>query len=282
MFRLTVILAQLRYNSLMIDIMTEAARAGGKVLLSYFQKELQISHKTSHQNLVTQADVESQKIIQATIVKLMKAKGYQEEEIGFIGEEGNLRVKGKFTFVIDPLDGTSNFASGIEFFGVYIALLVDRELQAGVMYAPVFDEIYFAQKDKGAYKEKNSRVNKLELAVKPLKEQILGTYFTSDTKKRDNTNKKVFQLAKHLRGLRCYGGISGIMLLENYCNIYVEGSPKLWDVAAEKIVVEEAGGKVCDWNGQEISLHIDQPHQSHEVIVCHHSQIKEIVRLMNA
>src|SRR3989338_1819234 len=99
----------------MIDLLQKAAREAGEVLMKYFNQGVKANYKTSHKNIVTEADLTSQKIIYNSIISGMLRKGYKKNDIGFIGEE-NLNISGKHKFIIDPVDGTSNFASSYGYF----------------------------------------------------------------------------------------------------------------------------------------------------------------------
>ena len=119
----------------MLDVLIEAAQSGGEVLLKNFRGKITVSEKTSHQNLVTEADYVSQKTIVDFITKALIQKGIGENEIGFIGEEG-LYKPGKHLFIIDPLDGTNNFASGNSYFAVSIGYYLNGTARASAIYYP--------------------------------------------------------------------------------------------------------------------------------------------------
>src|SRR3989344_8589889 len=117
----------------MIDVLKTAAIEAGTILLNYYKKNLTLNYKTSHKDFYTIADVESQKTIKETITKLLVKKGVDKCEIGFIGEENlNTASNKKHLFVIDPLDGTTNFTSGFDFFAISIGYFYENELMAGL------------------------------------------------------------------------------------------------------------------------------------------------------
>src|SRR5260221_602641 len=135
----------------MLKTIEAAARKAGEGLLTSFHQHLHAKEKTNHQNLVSKADFNSQKYIRDFLLKNLLAQGIDRKNIGFLGEEG-LDEKGEYTFIIDPLDGTTNFISGIEYFAVSIACLQNGELLCGVTYNPVTDTLYIAEKGNGAFK----------------------------------------------------------------------------------------------------------------------------------
>src|SRR5438874_2059403 len=124
----------------MLDVLETAAREAGDVLLSFFRKELVIKAKSSHHSVVTDADIASQTLIKESLLAGAIKQGLTESQIGFIGEEEGMNTQAEYTFIIDPLDGTNNFASGLDIFGVTIALAVNREVTYGVLYLPTRHE----------------------------------------------------------------------------------------------------------------------------------------------
>src|SRR3989338_11560546 len=160
----------------MINILRSAAVEAGTILLNYYKKNLTLNYKTSHKDFYTIADVESQKIIKETITKLLLKKGIDKSEIGFIGEENlNVATNKKHLFVIDPLDGTTNFASGFDCFAISIAYFYDSVLTTGLIYRPTSKDFYYAQKNQGAYKN----TQPLKIIYKPLKQCVFDGVISS-------------------------------------------------------------------------------------------------------
>ncbi|MDO9027623.1 MAG: inositol monophosphatase family protein [Candidatus Roizmanbacteria bacterium] len=252
----------------MINVMKQAATESGTILLKYYKKNLTLNYKTSHKDFYTIADVESQKIIKETITKLLVKKGINESEIGFIGEE-NLSVGNnkKHLFVIDPLDGTTNFASGFDFFAVSIAYFYEGILTAGLIYRPTTKDFYFAQKNQGAYKNNQP----LKLLYKPLKQSLLDGTISS----RPNRYPRLFKIYQnifpHISGFRSLSCITvaGGLLAENVLNILVNSHVFIWDIAAIKLIIEESGGIMVDFQGQPINLNIKDSKQAYQIISCH-------------
>ena len=171
----------------MINILKTAAIEAGTILLNYYKKNLTINYKTSHKDFYTIADIESQKIIKEIIIKLLVKKGIDKSEIGFIGEENlNVAADKKHLFVIDPLDGTTNFASGFDFFAISIAYFYQGALTAGLIYRPATRDFYYAQKNQGAYKNNKP----LKIIYKPLKQCLLDGVVSS----RPNKYPQLFNI----------------------------------------------------------------------------------------
>lgn len=268
----------------MIEILQQAASEAGEKLLSYFQKELIPSEKTSHQDLVTKADLEAQKIIEKRIVTLMIKKGFKKHEIGFIGEE-SLNTKGKHLFIIDPLDGTSNFASGHEYFSISIAYLKDNKLQAGLIYHPYSKTYYFAEKNNGAYKISNNNKTLMQIKYTLLKNSLVVSYFSSNAESLKMLLPHILKLNKVTRGIRLLGSSCLDMMhfadKVNNINIVIHSHPRIWDIAAAKLIVEESGGVMTDWQGKPTLLDLDTPSRSYQVLVCHPDNLKDIIAYIN-
>jgi myo-inositol-1(or 4)-monophosphatase len=262
----------------MIDILKKAAREGGKVLLNYFQKELEVSHKTSHQNIVTQADTESQQVIQQTIVDMMLQLGCKKSEIGFMGEEDLTIESEQYVFVIDPLDGTANFACGLDEFSIFIACVKEKTLISSVVYFPAKDMLYYAEKGKGAFRESKGEVHKLTLEAIPLKNGLVNIYLSTKQEIRDDLIRRSISLIDHMRGLRAIGLLGATHLLEGQFAVVMCGREYAWDIAASKLLVEEAGGVVCDFSGHEIILNLHVRNTPYQVLMCHPNNLGEILR----
>lgn len=261
----------------MIDILQKAAHEAGKVLLRYYQKSFSTTIKTSHQDIVTDADLESQKIIYQTIIKEMTAKGYPKEEIGFIGEE-KLKRKGKYLFIIDPLDGTNNFAAGFEYFGVSIACVVDKQIVAAIIHFPVHHLSYIAEKGKGAFKLENGQRKKMNTGYQPLDQSLAATHISIRESLRKNHFQILEDLSPHVRAVRILGSIvlSLGLLCENSLHFYFESNAYIWDIAAAKLIVEESGGIMIDWKGKKINFDFKSPDKFYQVIICHPKMLEKV------
>jgi myo-inositol-1(or 4)-monophosphatase len=260
----------------MIDTLMVAATAAGKVLLKYFQKDLNITIKTSHKDFYTEADIEAQKTVKETIIRELAKKKIPASEIGFIGEENLFRPGQKHLFVMDPLDGTSNFSSGLDQFTVSIAYFADGVLQAGVIYQPTNKTFYWATKDKGAYK--NGK--RLKMVYKPLKQSFLEGSISSRPHIYPRLFKiyeKIFPQVKAFRSQFCVS-LSGCYLAENKFNISVNGHTYIWDIAAMKLIIEEAGGITFDFKGKPLEIDPENPAKEYETVSCHPGLKNEVLK----
>jgi myo-inositol-1(or 4)-monophosphatase len=262
----------------MLTILQKAAEAGGKILLEYFEKGIAASEKTSQHNLVTEADFASEKIIYSTLLEAMTTAGYKKEEIGFIGEE-KLRVSGKYTFAVDPLDGTNNFASGFDYFCVSIALFQNQDLLAGVVYDPIRQEFYLAEKGKGASKVSKHSTTKLSVSDQNLKHTPLAVFITPDPKIRAQQFKIYNKLYPKFRMIRANGSVAldQCKFTENIFGAVITGGGWIWDHAAAHLIVKESGGTSVDWHGKEVRLDPNQPDQQYPCITAHPKNLPKIL-----
>lgn len=197
----------------------------------------------SKNSLVTYVDKTAEKKIVDLLSKLLP-------ESGFIAEEGTSNKKGEiFNWVIDPLDGTTNFIHGIPAYCISIALLKKNELIIGVIYDPNQEEMFYAWKNGGSYLNgKSISVSSTE----KISDALLATGFPYyDYEKLDGYMNILKWLMHNSRGLRRIGS-AAIDLAYVACgrfDAFYEYSLNPWDVAAGAIIVNEAGGSVKDFNG---------------------------------
>jgi myo-inositol-1(or 4)-monophosphatase len=201
-----------------------------------------IEHKSA-KDLVSYVDKESEKLI----VKKLKAI---LPEAGFITEEGTeAENKKPLTWVIDPLDGTTNFLHKLPTYSVCIALMLNEEILIGVVNDPNLGECFYAWKGGGAYCN-DQRIKVSEIST--LENSLVAIGFPYNLLNRQD---QYFQVLNHLvgntHGLRRLGS-AAIDLCYVACGRfegYFEYNVHIWDIAAGVLIVKEAGGKVCDYKG---------------------------------
>lgn len=224
----------------MLETAIEAAKEGGGVLRKYFETNLQRETKEDS-SIVTIADREAEE----KIVEIIKAR-YPEH--GFLGEEGGETDTGsEYSWVIDPLDGTRNFVNGIPIFAVSIALLKGNEHVASVVYNPLTDALFSAEKGKGSFCN-GSQFHVSEQGAK----EALVTIGTSIRKENKELVAKFFSHATDYVGAVRYLG-SAVLELAYLARGGTEGfinvGTKKWDYAAGTLLVLEAGGTITDFEG---------------------------------
>jgi len=221
------------------------AEEAGRVVKEAFYNIKNIEVKTNFADLVTETD----KAVEDMIIAKLTEK-YPSHK--FIGEEtvsaGNkCELTDDPTWIIDPIDGTTNFVHGIPHTCISIGLAVDKQIVAGIVHCPIVEEMYTAVKGQGAF------CNGKKLAVSAIteisKSAIIAEGGTSRDPvelqtKMDNTKS----LIQKCHGVRMYGSaaMNMCMVARGSHEAYLEYGIHVWDIAAGKLVVEEAGGVVVD------------------------------------
>ncbi len=223
------------------QISIKAAKEAGKILMKYYGKVKKIVEKSPN-NYVTEADLESEKIIIGLIKKNFPAHQIISEEAGSINRSDHV-------WYVDPLDGTHNYIHKIPFFGVSIAYSYKGEVKAGVIYCPYVDELYVAEKGKGAF----CNGKKIEVSKKDRVKDVIVIFDASlhkDKEYKFNLLRKFVDSCFKVRilGAAVYNCISVAI---GGAEAYIELSTNPWDIAAGLLIVQEAGGKVTDLEGDE-------------------------------
>lgn len=266
----------------MFELLKEAATAGGDILLKYFRSELAITNKTSHHNIVTQADTESQNRIKEIIVDGMKQMGIERDTVGFIGEE-DLHEEGSHIFVIDPLDGTSNFATGTEEYCVLIAYFHEKELRSGIMYFPSTNTAYFAEKGKGAYVVKDGVKQKVTHIKKDLSQTFLYSSMSYDDDIESGIQQKLLKLKPLFRGIRMIGcaGSEISYLAQNIAGGVLLVGCSIWDIAPGKLILSEIGYEMYDLTGEKMTFNLSEPHKHYPFIACDPDHLQTVLAALS-
>ncbi|PUZ28168.1 inositol monophosphatase [Chitinophaga parva] len=229
------------------ETLLKAARVGGQVILDYFNGSFEISSKSSANDLVTAADKAAETAIIAVIRDAFPDHYILSEEAGTLDTASNTR------WIIDPIDGTVNFANGIPICAVSIGVEVNGVMQLGVVYNPVMNEFFFAEKGKGAtLNDKPIQVS----AKDDLERSFLVTGFPYHWEDMPNDPMVVFgRFIKKGIPVRRLGSaaIDLCWVAAGRFDGFYEHSLNAWDSAAGYLIVEEAGGTVTDFNGQPYS-----------------------------
>src|SRR5581483_698178 len=192
----------------------------------------------------TEYDLISEKAIMATISEHFPEHAFLAEESGEIQKKNS-----SVTWIIDPLDGTLNFAHNIPVFSVSIAAFVEGSIVSGVVYHPMAQELFIAEKGKGAYlNTKPIHVSK----ISKVKEALMATGFPYDVDKDPlNCVEKFAKMQLQGVPIRRLGSaaIDLAYVAAGRWDAYWEVGLHPWDLAAGKLLVEEAGGKTSHWDG---------------------------------
>lgn len=187
---------------------------------------------------------------------IKKELGKIYPEIQFIGEESdNSKVNWDgATWILDPVDGTTNLIHGYRNSAISLALMEHRELLLGVIYNPFTDEMYYAQKGKGSFlNEKRIFVSQ---AVS-MKESLIAAGTSADYKdEADETFQTFAAVYKDCQGIRRCGSAALDMAYAacGYIEAYMEKHLKIWDFAAGTLLIREAGGTVLDYQGNDLIM----------------------------
>ena len=231
-----------------LDRAVEAARSAGALQRERLWCDHDIRFK-GETDLVTEVDRACEELIVGMVCETWP-------DHDFLAEENIYRPAGsRFRWIIDPLDGTTNYAHGFPWFCVSIALEIDGEVKVGVVYQPVLDELFTAVAGKGAFLNgRRIRVSDRE----PLIGCLLATGFPYDRSRGNENNFEHFlnfQLAA--RGIRRAGAaaLDLAYVATGRLDGFWECKLKPWDVAAGQLLVTEAGGKVTNYAGEPFLVH---------------------------
>lgn len=234
-----------------LEVATRAAHAGGDIVKHYFENGVTIESKDpdAAHNLVSQADIESERAIGELILE-----AFPNHSI--LGEETHRDdVRSEDLWVVDPLDGTTNFAHGIPHFAISVAYYQGGTAQCGVILNPIRDDTFVAQRSKGATHNGN------RVQVSPathIRDTLIGVGFYYDRGAMMEATLAAVRDLFHqqIHGIRRFGTAS-LDLAQVGCGLfggYFEYQLSPWDFAAGRLFVEEAGGRVTDCSGGPLPL----------------------------
>lgn len=237
------------YN-VMLEAAMDIARSAGDLQMSYFRTDcLDVSAKLNEADIVTVADKESERLILGEIDRRFPGHSVLSEE------SGTHDTGSRWCWVIDPLDGTTNFSQGLRTFSVSIAVEHDGEAVVGVVYAPALGEMFHAVRGGGAFLNGSpvsaSRKTRLDRAV-------LATGFPVDRAVNPvNNYDNVLRVLPLVRGLRRLGSaaLDLCYTAAGFLDGYWEMNLHRWDVAAGALIAREAGVEVTEFrDDRNISL----------------------------
>ena len=234
-----------------LKVAVAAAKKAAGVLQSRFGNISQIRKKAA-QELVTEADTESEKEIIAAIRSAFPGHGVLSEECG------RINTPSEYRWIIDPLDGTVNFAHGVPIFCISIALAFNGEVVLGVVFNPVSDEMFTAIRGAGA--QLNGSPIQVSTAV-AISESLLVTGFPYNVNQIfDQVHIRYGSCLKAARGLRRLGS-AALDLCYVACGRFEgfwEQNLKPWDTAAGSLIAAEAGGKVTTFSNQPFTVDLPE------------------------
>lgn len=244
----------MNYNleDIMCDLKSFVLSAG-KMLINKNEEDIIVKEKLSFKDLVTNMDEK----IQSYLITNLKEK---YNDALFISEEQTNEAKfpvSEWVFVIDPIDGTSNFVKGMNYSCISVGCILSGEIVAGVVYNPYSDELFSAIKGCGAY------LNETPISISDSEiHESLVLFGTSpyDNDTTDDTFEKVKKIYTKCLDIRRIGSAA-----LDICNVacgraglYFEGRLSLWDYAAASVILSEASGVMCNYCGEKISYSLDK------------------------
>jgi myo-inositol-1(or 4)-monophosphatase len=237
-------------HSALVNVMVHAARKAARSLKRDFGEveRLQVSLKGPG-NFVSAADHRAEEILHEELARARP--GY-----GFLGEEGGRRDGSDktHTWVVDPLDGTTNFLHGIPQFAISIALERDATIVAGLVYNPITEDLHIAERGKGAFlNDRRLRV----AARRQLSDAVVGCGLPHHGRGDLGTfRKEIASVQETVAGLRRFGAaaLDLAWVAAGRLDVYWERNLSPWDMAAGLLLVREAGGFVTDLDGGDAML----------------------------
>ena len=233
----------------LISILREAAQ---QELLPRFAKVNE--QKKADNSIVTEADIAMQRSVKAKLQQLDESILFLAEEMSAQEQRNILQSPAQATWILDPLDGTTNFSAGIPYYAVSLALIEQGEIVLGIVFDPERNEIFYAEKGQGAK----------YLAADQL-HNLSGNYNTSSLAdavacidlKRLPVELATKIVTKHpFRSQRSFGGVAldWCWLAAGRFDIYLHGKQNIWDYAAGYLIFNETGGHSCTLQGEAIFI----------------------------
>ncbi|HEX8762763.1 MAG TPA: inositol monophosphatase family protein [Candidatus Saccharimonadales bacterium] len=228
-----------------LSIGLKAVKEAETIILKYLNEDIRVQLKED-QSPVTIADKEAEAAIKKCILSAFPDHTFYGEE----GEKVDLTSHHGFTWIIDPIDGTKSYLRKNPLFATQLALLKDGEFIIGISNAPLLKELVYAEKGRGCYfNDKPVKVS----TVSGLQDAYVSFGSLKYFAKHGNLDSllDVASDAKWARGIGDFWSYH--LLVQGKLEIMIEADTKLWDIAAMKVIVEEAGGRLTQLDGQEIN-----------------------------
>ncbi|MGL4766661.1 MAG: inositol monophosphatase family protein [Formosimonas sp.] len=230
----------------MLNTAFAAARAAALLInkASHNLDDVKVGRKSTHE-LVTEIDQAAEEVIRETLLAAYPKHSFLGEESGFTGEQS-----ANHRWIVDPIDGTSNFIHGYPHFAICIALEVDRKIEHALIYNPVSNDLFTATRGSGAFL--NNRRIRVSNRIR-FGEALLSSAIPA---RELRANPALIDLQTQLRfesgGLRCTGSaaLDLAYVAAGYLDGFVGVGLKTWDVAAGALLVKEAGGLLTDLTGE--------------------------------
>lgn len=261
----------MKYQNLKLykKVLYEAANEAGKIISKYYKTAFSIGRKQHYSDLVTEVDKKSED-------KIIEIIHNNFPEHNILSEEcGDLKMKSDYVWIIDPIDGTVNYAHSLPIFCVSIALEIKKKVKMGLVYNPMSNECFYGEEKKGAYYNgKRIHVS----GIKFLKDAMLVTGFPYGA--QNNMDHCIDHFVNFIKAglpIRRLGS-AALDLCYIACGRidgFWEVSLNPWDVAAGHLILKESGGKITNFSGKKYSIYSKQVLATNGKI---HKEMMEILK----
>lgn len=227
------------------QFISQALQKASEIAKEHFGEVSSVTKQQDNNQVLTETDLEIGKLLIAEIENSFPSHNIIDEEAGVLDKNSD------YTWVVDPIDGTSNFANALPHYGIMLGLLHQEKAIAGGVALPFFEEIYLAEKGKGAY----CNGSPIQVTAEKSLSSVLAAYQLNGYADRpDFTRQECQDLAEivlHIRNLRTTNSVMDIMLVANgKYGACLNQTCKIWDNVAQQIIIEEAGGVYTDFWGK--------------------------------
>ena len=256
----------------MIDQVIQISKKAGGIIRESFGKNFSIEYKTNLSNLVTEIDKKSEE----TIIDFVK-KEFPTHSV-LAEETGSHKAGSEYLWVVDPLDGTSNFAHGFPIFSVSIGVQKNNETICGVVYDVMNDIVYSSEKGGGAFR--NGKKIQVSSNDDIRKSMIVTGFPYNVAENPDHIFERLIAFLKTARAVRRLGSaaIDFCYVASGVFDGFWEVHLHPWDVCAGKLIVEEAGGVVTNFDGEISDIYSKQILATNGKV---HKKMVEILQLNN-
>jgi myo-inositol-1(or 4)-monophosphatase len=258
-------------------LIKNAMKEASEILMSRFGEPIKGEMKENQSSIVTEMDVAAERKITHLI-----SKKYPNHSI--IGEEkGAVLTGSEYTWIIDPIDGTSNYASGIPWFGILLAVLQHDQPYAAGAYLPYYDLMYYAEKGKGAFRNDEPIYASREQSLR----NTLIAYATdySENEKKTRMEMDILNdIIKNVRNMRSTNSlIDFCYVADGKLGAAINYNTKIWDIAALHLILNEAGGKMTDLKGNDVifELKLENYLKTYQVVASGSPLHEQVINILS-
>ncbi|MFT4250723.1 MAG: inositol monophosphatase family protein [Candidatus Woesearchaeota archaeon] len=257
----------------MKETLKQALLLGGEILQKEFGNIHSYEVKENQSSIVTVADIQAEQAILKHIQETYPKHNILAEESGFVNNNS------EYTWIVDPLDGSSNYQVGIGWFGVMICVLKEKQPVLAGIYLPISNELYLAE--KGVEVTKNDKL--IRVSNQNKLENVLFAYGldAGDKEKLHTDIQNLSEILPRIRNLRATNSaVDFCYVADGRLGGFVNQTTKIWDVAAPQLIIEEAGGVVTDVHGKALVYDFSQVEKNYTFVAANPVLHKEIISLL--